>query len=108
MIKKPEHTPLKIPFNTLARVYNPSRTHRAASASPTSLSGWASTLFRPSVLAGACLILILWLVFWLRLQNLMVSEWGYDQGYYLLVAHLMDRGFAPYREIHMDQPPGMV
>jgi hypothetical protein len=57
-------------------------------------------------MAGA--ILILWLVFWLRLQGLPVSEWGYDQGYYLLVAHLMTRGFAPYQEIHMSEPPGMV
>jgi hypothetical protein len=38
----------------------------------------------------------------------MVSEWGYDQGYYLLVAHLMARGFAPYQEIYMSEPPGMV
>lgn len=106
MIKKSENVLLNTPFNTLARIYNPRGAQPAANATPTTLSRWASIPFWLPVLVGASLIL--WLVFWLRLQNLMVSEWGYDQGYYLLVAHMMDKGFAPYREIHMDQPPGMV
>jgi hypothetical protein len=87
-------------------VYKPGRTHPGASSAPATRRGEASLLTRPATLVGA--ILILGVVFWLRLQNLMVSEWGYDQGFYLLVAYLLERGFAPYQEIHMSEPPVMV
>lgn len=60
-------------------------------------------------LGFACaVIVILSTTFWLRTQYLLWSDWGYDQGFYLLVAHLMAKGFAPYQQIHMSEPPLMV
>ena len=106
MIEKSEPAPLEAPLNSSSGVYQPGRARPASGAAPIALKGGASLLSRLALLAGA--VLILGLIFWLRLQNLMVSEWGFDQGYYLLVAHLMERGFAPYQEIYMSEPPGMV
>src|SRR5262245_28653371 len=105
MIEKSEPTPLETSLKAPSGVYPPSRARLADNSISTLLRGATSLLSRSKLIVGA--ILILWLVFWLRLQNLMVSNWDYDQGFYLLVAHLMDRGFAPYREIHMSEPPGM-
>jgi hypothetical protein len=106
MVEKSESAPLEVSLNTPSAVYQPGQARVAASAVSGRLRERTGLLSQPALLAGASLIL--GLVFWLRLQNLMVSEWGYDQGYYLLVAHLMARGFAPYQEIYMSEPPGMV
>ena len=44
----------------------------------------------------------------LQSQYLLWGEWSYDQGYYLLVARLIDYGYQPYTEIYMSEPPLMV
>lgn len=44
----------------------------------------------------------------LQSQYLLWGEWSYDQGYYLLVARLIDYGYQPYTEIFMSEPPLMA
>ena len=46
--------------------------------------------------------------FWLHTAYLMWGDWTYDQGFYFLVARLMDQGFSPYQEIHMSEQPLMA
>jgi len=54
------------------------------------------------------LVLLLSLAFLLQASHLMWGEWSFDQGYYILVARLMDYGYQPYTEIYMSEPPLMV
>lgn len=51
------------------------------------------------VLAGA---------FWLLASNLLWGNWTYDQGFYFLVARLMDNGDTPYHTIHMSEQPLII
>ncbi len=66
--------------------------------------------FKPGpVLAFAlALTLLLGLFLWLQTKYLLHDSWSYDQGYYLLVAQLIQHGYEPYREIYMSEPPLMV
>ncbi len=61
-----------------------------------------------SIIFAIGAIIILVATFWLQVRYLMWGDWDYDEGFYLLVAHLIDKGFAPYREISMSEPPMMV
>src|SRR5262245_51232707 len=101
MMEKSETSPLDSSLHSPDGAYQAHGLNKAAS-----LASWTGLRLKLPLMVGA--ILILWAVFWFRLQNLMVSDWNYDQGFYLLVAHLMAKGFAPYRDIHMSEPPGMV
>jgi len=70
-----------------------------------------STGFFPLLLTPYSLLLtsiILLVTFGLKLQTLLWGEWGYDQGFYFVVARLIDQGFTPYAEIHMSEQPLMV
>jgi hypothetical protein len=53
------------------------------------------------------LLLLLGGMLWLQMRYLLWGEWSYDQGYYLLVARLMDHGYQLYAEIFMSEPPLM-
>ena len=53
-------------------------------------------------------LLIIISLFFLKTQYLLWGEWTYDQGFYFVVARLMDMGFKPYQEIHMSEQPLMA
>ncbi len=53
-------------------------------------------------------ILILLAAFGFYTAYLLWGEWSYDQGFYFVVAKLMDRGHIPYSDIHMSEQPLMA
>lgn len=69
---------------------------------------YSSTKIWPQ--AGFLLVALMILVgdFALQTQYLLWGDWTYDQGFYFLVARLMEQGFWPYRQIHMSEQPLMV
>ena len=53
-------------------------------------------------------IFVLGGAFYLKVQYLLWGDWAYDQGFYFVVARLMDMGFTPYQQIHMSEQPLMA
>ncbi|MEM7028334.1 MAG: glycosyltransferase family 39 protein [Chloroflexota bacterium] len=53
-------------------------------------------------------ILVLGAAFFLKVQYLLWGDWTYDQGFYFVVARLMDMGYTPYQHIHMSEQPLMA